>query len=71
MDVCVEGDLIGRLVLELDSFRCPQTSQNFLKLCAGYDDGSGKKMSYVNSLIHRIVPGGWIQSGGKQDLIYI
>ena len=72
MDVCVEGDLIGRLVMELDSHLCPKTAHNFLSLCTGGSSSEGgkepeekgPKLSYVNSLIHRIVPGGWIQGGG-------
>lgn len=74
MDMCVEGDLIGRLVMELDTHLCPRTAGNFLSLCTG-ESSQGEKepnaaeekaprLSYVNSLIHRIVPGGWIQGGG-------
>lgn len=81
LDVCVEGDLIGRLVLELYSNLCPRTAHNFLCLCTGdsgspqttgargqdngTDEGKGPRLSYVNSLIHRIVAGGWIQGGGS------
>ena len=89
MDVCVEGDLIGRLVLELYSQLCPRTAHNFLCLCTGDEGGGtegkggdaaeegkggeeqltqnskGSRLSYVNSLIHRVVPGGWIQGGGQ------
>ena len=77
----MEGDLIGRLVLELYCDLCPRTAHNFVCLCTGHssaegedrslqsggagEGGQGKKLSYVNSLIHRVVPGGWIQGGGK------
>ena len=79
LDVCVEGDLIGRLVLELYRHLCPRTAHNFLCLCTGErgdcppqnggvggqrDEDKGPRLSYVNSLIHRVVPGGWIQGGG-------
>lgn len=67
----MEGDLIGRLVLELYSDLCPRTAHNFLSLCtggpeppAGSEDSKGPRLSYINSLIHRVVPGGWIQGGG-------
>ncbi|CAI8045293.1 Probable inactive peptidyl-prolyl cis-trans isomerase-like 6 [Geodia barretti] len=73
MDVCVEGDLIGRLVMELDTNLCPRTACNFLSLCTGErsegvresnsEEEKAPRMSYVNSLIHRVVPGGWIQGG--------
>ena len=74
MDVCVEGDLIGRLVLQLDTHLCPQTAKNFLSLCHGKSCEEEKsntakekspRLSYVNSLIHRVVPGGWVQGGGE------
>ena len=69
MDVCVEGDLIGRLVMELDSHLCPVTARNFLSLCEGCEVASTeKRLSYVNSLIHRVVPGGWVQGGGQLSL---
>ena len=82
----MEGDLIGRLVLELYSHLCPRTAYNFLCLCTGGEgrgggeevkgeevrgegqltqDSKGPRLSYVNSLIHRVVPGGWIQGGGQ------
>ena len=74
MDVCVEGDLIGRLVMELDTNLCPRTACNFLSLCTGErsegvresnsEEEKAPRMSYINSLIHRVVPGGWIQGGG-------
>jgi peptidyl-prolyl cis-trans isomerase-like 6 len=73
MDVCVEGDLIGRLVMELDTNLCPRTACNFLSLCTGErsegmrernsEEEKAPRLSYVNSLIHRVVPGGWIQGG--------
>lgn len=81
MDMCVEGDLIGRLVLELYTDLCPRSAHNFLSLCTGEppatsggvakgsggvaEGNRGPRLSYVNSLIHRVVPGGWIQGGGK------
>lgn len=76
MDVCVEGDLIGRLVMELDRYLCPRTTSNFISLCTGEhtsqiteDEDKAHRLSYVNSLIHRIVPGGWIQGGGQYILL--
>lgn len=66
--MCVEGDLIGRLVLELYRDLCPRTADNFVCLCTGERgtaEETGTRLSYVNSLIHRVVPGGWVQGGGK------
>lgn len=65
MDVCIEGELIGKLVFELYRHLCPITCNNFIALCTGEKgvSSSGVKLSYVNSLFHRIVRGGWIQGG--------
>lgn len=68
MDVCIEGDLIGRLTLELYKNLCPQTCANFVALCTGekgHAPTSNTRLSYVNSIFHRIVPNGWIQGGGE------
>ena len=66
--MCVEGELVGRLVLELYRDLCPRTADNFVCLCTGERgtaQETGTRLSYVNSLIHRVVPGGWVQGGGK------
>lgn len=67
MDICIEGELIGRLVFELYKHLCPQTCANFAALCTGEQgvSRSGVRLSYVNSLFHRVVQGGWIQGGGR------
>ena len=67
MDVCIEGELIGRLVFELFKKLCPQTCANFIALCTGergHSSSTNIRLSYVNSIFHRIVPNGWIQGGG-------
>ena len=66
MDVCIEGELIGRLVFELYKHLCPKTCANFVALCTGEKgrSESGTRLSYVNSLFHRVVRKGWIQGGG-------
>ncbi len=72
MDICVEGDLIGRIVFELYKDLCPKTCANFVALCTGEKGKSsnGTQLSYVNSIMHRVVPNGWIQGGGNQSNIY-
>jgi len=50
--------VLGRLQLELFQEKLPLSCQNFQSLCVG-DHG----MSYQGSVLHRIVPGGWIQGG--------
>eukprot|EP00030_Apusomonadida_sp_AF-17_P003365 a348825_22.p1 GENE.a348825_22~~a348825_22.p1 ORF type:complete len:349 (-),score=101.09 a348825_22:17-1039(-) len=62
IDVQIGDKSVGgppmRLTFELYDSIAPQTSQNFRTLCAG---SSGA--SYVGSLFHRIMPGGWVQGG--------
>ena len=64
----MEGDLIGRLVFELYSHLCPRTAANFAALCSGGrgTSESGVRLSYTNSVLHRVVPNGWIQGGGER-----
>merc|ERR1711936_1348679 len=65
MDIAINGDFIGGLVIELYSDICPRTCANFLKLCTGEEetpDDNGS-MSYLNTVFHRIVKNGWIQGG--------
>lgn len=71
MDMCVEGDLIGRLVFELYKDLCPKTCANFVALCTGEQGKSsdGTRLSYVNSVIHRVIPNGWIQGGGEHNML--
>ena len=45
------------------------TCTNF-KACTeekGVSESTGVKLSYINTLIHRVVPGGWIQGGDITD----
>jgi len=52
--------------LELYSNKVPKTCDNFIKLCKGVESTDGS-YGYKNSLIHRIVPNGWIQGGDIID----
>ena len=50
---------------------CPNTTANFVSLCSG-DHGFSEdetRLSYLNSIFHRIVPSGWIQGGGRCSTI--
>lgn len=71
MDVCIEGELIGRLTFELYKNLCPQTCANFVALCTGekgHAPTTNTRLSYVNSIFHRVVPNGWIQGGGEVEV---
>ncbi|BBN01015.1 hypothetical protein MPTK1_2g03940 [Marchantia polymorpha subsp. ruderalis] len=52
MDISVDGNLIGRLVIEVREDVVPKTAKNFIGLCTG-EYGN----SYKGSLIYRVVPG--------------
>lgn len=55
---------IGRLVFELFDDQAPETCKNFRALCTGEKGQSmktGTVLHYKDSIIHRIVPNGWIQ----------
>lgn len=60
------NDLHWRCFLQLFSDKVPKTSENFKQLCTGEkgnSDTSEYPLHYKNTLMHRIVPNGWIQAG--------
>nr|XP_058956563.1 probable inactive peptidyl-prolyl cis-trans isomerase-like 6 [Pocillopora verrucosa] len=68
LDIAVGHQKIGRLLIELFSERLPRTCDNFRELCVGSQTESVRhdpplKLWYKNSILHRIVPNGWIQGG--------
>ena len=63
LDINVDGD-VQKVVIELFTEYAPKTCGNFLKLCTGEASNASKeKLSYVNTDIHRIVQGMYIQAG--------
>lgn len=65
LNITIDGDNAGRLLFELMSDVCPKTSENFRCLCTGEKGSlsSGIRLTYQGSLLHRVVPNGWIQGG--------
>jgi len=63
MNISIGGEEAGRIVFELFTDLCPKTCENFRLICAGAGDSLSQGLSYANSLIHRVVAGGWIQGG--------
>lgn len=64
-DITVGAKAIGRIVFELFIDTTPKTAENFIGLCTG-DYGYSKakhRLSYLESKIHRIVKGSYIQGG--------
>lgn len=63
IDFSIEGTPIGRVTIELAHKKCPQTSENFRQLCCGEFRPKGFPVGYLNTKIHRIIPGFMIQGG--------
>ncbi|PKK33268.1 peptidylprolyl isomerase (cyclophilin)-like 6 [Columba livia] len=65
LEISIEEQPVGRLLLELFSDACPRTCENFRALCTGGAKSlrDGRELTYKNSLFHRVVKNGWIQGG--------
>ena len=58
------NDNVQKVIIELFSEFAPKTCANFLKTCTGEAvNKAGEKLSYVNTDVHRIVKGMYIQAG--------
>ena len=62
---------LNKIVIQLAT-DCPTATDNFIKLCTGEkgstDVGSKKvELTYRNCPVHRLVPGGWFQTGDIVD----
>lgn len=64
-----ESTCLGKLVCELYPKLCPKAVYNFVSLCTGEKGklNSDVNLAYDGSVIHRIVPSGWIQGGDIID----
>merc|ERR1712232_4806 len=70
LDVAIGDAEPARLVFVLYSDTVPKTTENFRQLCTGEHDGvtaRGKRFSYKDSLLHRLVPGLMIQGGDFEN----
>ena len=75
MDVAIGETPAGRIVIELFDNVVPKTAENFRGICTaeyGVGQVTGKKLSYVGVLFHRVIPGFMVQAGdfsGKSNWI--
>ena len=69
LDLAINQQPIGRLVLELFQYASPRTVANFRALCTGERGvgSSGHALHYLNSRVHRIDPSFAIQLGDITD----
>ena len=65
LDISISSRLVGRLVIELRTDLAPKTAENFRCLCTGEKGWGreGKKLHYMDSIFHRIIPGFMCQGG--------
>ena len=59
-DLSVGQNPIGRLEIELFADVVPKTAENFRALCTG---AAGTRLTFANSIFHRIIPGFMAQGG--------
>ncbi|XP_057330366.1 peptidyl-prolyl cis-trans isomerase D [Microplitis mediator] len=65
LDIAIDNEKIGRIIIELFKDVTPRTAENFRQLCTG-EKGigiNGKKLCYKGSIFHKIVPQFMIQGG--------
>lgn len=66
LDIAIDGQPVGRVIVELFADVCPRTCENFRLLCTGemgMSKLSGRKLYYKGSCFHRIVKGFMVQGG--------
>jgi peptidyl-prolyl cis-trans isomerase-like 6 len=76
LDISIQNNNVGRLLIELYSDLTPKTCENFRALCTGEKgetniDGRKVPLHYKESLLHRLLKHGFVQGGdfvhGKGD----
>ncbi|XP_066342867.1 peptidyl-prolyl cis-trans isomerase-like [Miscanthus floridulus] len=66
LDLSIDGEKVGRVVIELFADKVPKTAENFRLLCTGERGAgrwSGKRLHYKGAPFHRVVPGFMCQGG--------
>jgi peptidyl-prolyl isomerase G (cyclophilin G) len=66
LEIEIDGENMGRIILKLFDKDCPLTVNNFIKLCTGelgLSKQTGKKLHYKGSIFHRVIKGFCMQGG--------
>ena len=70
MDLTVDGEAAGRLVIGLFGAAVPLTVSNFVGLIAGNTTRGSRALRFQDTLFHRIIPGFMAQGGDAGDSIF-
>mmetsp|Transcript_63119 Transcript_63119/g.112174 ORF Transcript_63119/g.112174 Transcript_63119/m.112174 type:complete len:308 (+) Transcript_63119:67-990(+) len=64
-EIAFDGQPVGKIVFELFAHVVPKTAENFRALCTGEmgKGKSGKRLNFMGSVFHRIIPGFMCQGG--------
>merc|ERR1712160_223765 len=60
MDQNKQWQKMGEIYFELFADQVPRTAENFRQLCTGE---AGERLTYKDSIFHRIIPGFMLQGG--------
>ncbi|KAL3075747.1 hypothetical protein niasHS_012577 [Heterodera schachtii] len=65
-DIHIDGEPVGRILMELFDELVPRTTENFVMLCtdqAGIGKVTGKPLHFKGSMFHRVIKNFMIQGG--------
>ncbi|KAJ8670837.1 hypothetical protein QAD02_002096 [Eretmocerus hayati] len=65
LDIAVDTEKVGRVIIELFKRNVPKTAENFRSLCTGEKGlgSKGKALHYKGSVFHKIIPHTMVQGG--------
>ncbi|XP_055490944.1 probable inactive peptidyl-prolyl cis-trans isomerase-like 6 isoform X2 [Leucoraja erinacea] len=65
LEIAIDQQPVGKLLLELFTDKCPKTCKNFETLCTAQtaSTSTDSQLCYKGTIFHRLVKNGWIQGG--------